>query len=280
MIPRIFIISAAAVLCGTLFAQEAVSNQEYLARVDRLRGFEDGVYNGRLTIAKRGAADGAGRTVFDVTLYQRGDARLFEFASARRGLEAQLFCLDDGRTIWYRDHVRRRLRRIEDAARLEPVLGSGFAYVDLSGLAFETQYTGVRLQEFQPADGGGTGGVPAGAQYRRLELRPISANDATSPASPYGRAVLIFDVADPEQYRPIRLDLFDDERILYKTLLYHYDRRLIRRSTGTAFVPERPAGLEMLDLNGRTVSRFELDRYDDVRGMADALFDPRRPYAH
>ncbi len=262
-------------------AESDAAVQVQLELADRAQRRPDGLWVGRLSIAGRapGGRDalngGGNRRAYTLRLHQKGQWRRIDFSSARRGLEARLLSRDDGATVWFWDRARGKLARIRDGERLRPVLQSAFSFEDLAGQPLEVGYRGERrVERYRPSApnaqslaGEGAATNPA-ESYLRFTLRPNGPG-----ASRYGRIVLV--VADANQgYRPLRKDLFNADRVLIRTLRYHYDSPVLRRSSGRAENPEGvPTRLEMLDLAGAGISVIEFHEFDDVGELPDAFFE-------
>lgn len=252
--------------------------QVQIERADRALRRPDGLWLGRLSVAAGRRAWNAGqRRAYDLRLFQKGDRRRLEFSSNRRGLEARILYRDNGATVWFWDQPRRRLASKRDGERFRPVLQSGFFFEDLASQPLEIMYQGERrVEPYRPAQPNPQalpGTAPDNNRaFLRFTLRPARASGALDPQS-YGRLVLI---VDPNAgYRPLRRDLFNADRVLTRSLQYHYDSQVLVRSTGIAASPAGvPTRLEMLDLVGGGFSVIEFHEFDDVGELPDSLFEP------
>jgi hypothetical protein len=266
-----------AVLCAGLVslappvpAQErrVVPVQVHLERADRALRWPAGQWRGRLSLAE---GDGR-RRAWDFTLFQQQDRRRIDFYSTRRGLEARVLYLDQGRTIWHWDAPRAELSRKRDGEQYGSLLQSGFSFVDLSGRGLEPDYAGERRAERYSSSSAPTAATAGDRELLRLTLRPVR-----PPREPggrgYGRVVLLVDPA--RAYRPLRMDLYDADRILTRSLQYHYDSELrMGRAEGAGALDGVPTRLEMLDLSGGGISRIEFYEFDDAAELPAAFFDP------
>ncbi|MCR9141714.1 MAG: outer membrane lipoprotein-sorting protein [bacterium] len=250
--------------------------QTQVERADRAMRRPDGLWIGRLSVAGGASGD---RRAYRLRLLQKGEQRLLEFSSARRGLEARILYRDSGASIWFWDQPRRELARIRDGERLGPVLQSGFSFEDLSARPLEPIYRGDRrVERYRPSAPNANALSVSDASdasdrtFLRITLRPTGA----SIASAYGRVVLIVDPA--RGYRPLRRDLFNADRVLTRSLRYHYDSPVRVRSAGAGAGPAPlaavPTRLEMLDLVSGDNSVIEYHEFDDVGELPDARFEP------
>ena len=264
IVPRVLLAFCALWLPGahSLFAQTEPQTpvvQEVLAAVDAAARWPDGIWQGRLSFA----AKDQGRRVFRFRWYQKGAARRIDFFSARRGLEARLLVRENGRALWFWNEPDQHLERLRDSRRLRPLLASGFYFEDLAGVPLEQAYQGTRrLAALASQDNP--------AAFWKLSLEPNATPDIQAAA--YGRLVLVVRQNDATR---VRQDLYNADRVLTRTLRFHYDSAVRVRSSGAvtrlAGVPTR---LEMLDLSRGEISVIEFHEYDDMGEQPDALFEP------
>ncbi|MBX7056930.1 MAG: hypothetical protein K1X75_02610 [Leptospirales bacterium] len=262
----------------------ALPVQEMVARADSSLSAAPGLYSGALSLVLK---DGRSAQ-WDFVLYRRlqdGIAEMsYHFSSRRRGLEAKILYLENGEEVWLWDARRRLLARKRDFEKYESVLGSGFAYVDLSGYPLQDNYSGRDAVAFRPANPSELrqqieaadrarqqAGLneppraPGELSLSRLTITPIF-------ESRYRRLVLIVDPA--RNFRPLRTDYFNLDNILFKTIQYYYDSSILNRATARAELTEMPCMLESLDLDQGAISRLEFYTFDSRVSPADALFDP------
>lgn len=275
---------AAALLLITIGAGPAAQGPEtepaqvQIARVDRAARRPDGLWLGRLSIAAGRTVHNAGeRRSYELRWFQKGDRRRLDLYSARRGLEARVLYRDDGASIWFWDQTRFRLAHIRDGERFRPVLQSGFYFADLAAQPLEQHYAAERrIERYQPAQPNAevlqtedAGAAPVGG-FLRFFLRPVA---APVDSRAYGRIVVVIDPTRGD--RLLRRDLFNADRVLTRTLRYHYDSEVLLRSTGAAQRPEGVATrLEMLDLVSGENSVIEFHEFDDVGVVPDEFFEP------
>ncbi len=225
--------------------------QEIIARVDQSFRFGEGILTGRLTaVTKSGST-----ALWDFSMYNKEGKRLFHFSSSKRGLEAKILYREDGEEIWLWDAARAQLFRKRDYERFQPVLGTGFSYIDLSGYSLQANYNGSEAILYKTREAG---------IFTRLSMRPIISSE-------YGKMVLL---ADQEKtYRPIRIDFHDRQGIMFKTMRQAYGEVLMK-ATGKSGVLPSPNRLEVLHLTTGMITRFEVFTYDDSRLPNDTFFDP------
>ncbi|MCB1321641.1 MAG: outer membrane lipoprotein-sorting protein [Leptospiraceae bacterium] len=251
---------------GCIF-QTPAPGQVSVALLDEHLAFPEGEFRGRLTHALRASEPDGPFTeearsptdvraaVWDIVLYVRGTNRLYEFHNRANGLVARYLVLTEGRQLWYADVLRNRLRRVEGVAETESLLGTAFSFYDLAGFGLEGDSNGARAEPY----------VVGQRNYAKLNMEMLR------PAG-YARIVALTDPAVNQ--RPLRLDYYNTDRILYKTLAFAYNREIAvtPESAGTLAVPVR---LEMVDLTAAAVSRLAWYEYHADLIPEAAVFDPR-----
>jgi len=100
--------------------------------------------------------------------------------------------------------------------------------------------------------------------YMRLTMAPINPGR-------YTKLVLLAD--HQARYRPIRIDYHGRNKILFKSLNFHYGD-ILHKKSGRTKVISLPIRLEMFDLNSGMISRLEYFTLDDTISPEDAFFDP------
>lgn len=258
--------------------------QEMVARADSQMSAPPGLYTGALSVILK---DGRS-SQWDFTLYRRfrdGVAQMaYQFSSRRRGLEAKLLFLENGEEIWLWDARRNLLSRKRDFEKYDSLLGTSFAYVDISGYPLQDNYAGREAARFQPAAESELRALIESADRARerlgqaVEPRPagelILTRLTVSPIfeSRYRRLVIIADGV--RNYRALRSDYFNLDNILFKTIHFHYDSPILNRATGRGELMDMPCMQEALDLDHGSISRLEIYTVDPRVSPADAIFDP------
>jgi outer membrane lipoprotein-sorting protein len=153
-----------------------------------LRNGRGGERSRSLTIKTLEAADGGERTliVFDQPRDLRGTAVLTHSYPDRRNDQ------------WIYLPAMRRVRRIAGSKQSESFMGSEFAYGDIGAMTI-TRYT-YRLLGEEKLDG---------FDAFKVERRPLD------PGSPYHRQIVWI---DRDEYRILRIDYYDDDDALLKSL--------------------------------------------------------------
>lgn len=228
---------------------ETIPIQEMIGRIDEALRANDGLYTGRLSrISKDG--DSAN---WDFMLYKKSSSSLFLFSSKRRGLEVKLLYRDEGDEVWLWDALRAQLYRKRDFEKYEGLFQSGFSYVDLSGYSYQANYNGNDVDQ------------KTGNPMIKLTLNPIL-------EGAYTKVILLAN--SQESYRPRRMDFFDKEKLLFKTMNFYYDGQILFTRSGKTQEIKNPSRLEILDIKTGSISRLEFFTFDDSISPSDALFDP------
>lgn len=226
--------------------------QALVARLDKGMSFSDGVYSGKLTIIdENGRPD-----IQDFQMHVKQDRRFLEFTSPRVGVTLRVLYLRQGEEIWVWDARRRDLLQLRGADQFKPIFQSGFSYRDLSGASLEANYhPSTRARELDLE------GDDSAINYSLVPMLPSS----------YGRISVL---QNPDSLRPLRLDVYDRNTILFKTIEISYDVPVLHLGKKKDIVPSWPVRLESLDLESGSISRLEIFTFDDTLQISDAIFLP------
>jgi len=220
--------------------------QDWMAYLDRALSPPPGLMTGRMTVVSR-----SGRSlIWDFDSYKKNSDILFLFSSQRRSLELKLLFKRGGEVCWIWDRLRASLYKKRDLEKYESILGSGFAYVDLSGVSYEGNYDPKMLKPGQ-----GT---------MILKIAPVA-------ESGYTEIQIQMDAA---KRRPIRMDFHGKDKVLIKTLKLSYDIPLYNPRDRKRQYVASPVVLDMLDLETGRVSRIEFFSFDPNVFPDDSLFNP------
>ncbi|MCB1171822.1 MAG: outer membrane lipoprotein-sorting protein [Leptospiraceae bacterium] len=226
--------------------------QALVARLDEKLSYVDGVYSGKLTII-----DENGRpTIHDFQMHVKQGKRFLEFTSPARGVTMRVLYLRQGEEIWVWDARRRDLLQLRGADQFKALLNSGFSFRDLAGSSLEANYhpaNPARELEIE-------GGEPA-INFSIVPMLPSS----------YGKISVM---QDRQSFRPLRLDVYNRERILFKTLEISYGIPVLHTGLKKDIVPSWPVRMESLDLESGSISRLEIFTFDDTLEVSDAIFLP------
>jgi len=167
---------------------------DILSRVDGALHYPDGQLDGRMIRFNPGGRN----TVFDVRLAAGLDKMLYKFSS-ERGDELLLLINLKEEDIWAYNPVIKKLYNKRGIGRFDPVLRSGFSFIDLINSGFKKNYyakiTGNALID--------------GADCIKLELKPEFKD------SVYGLLTLY---ARRQDYALLKVDFHDTSGALYKTM--------------------------------------------------------------
>ncbi len=234
-----------AIVCIAVSNLPAAPAQEWMGLLDRSLAVPEGLLTGRLTVSSR-----SGRSqVWDFNLYKKRTDLLYLFSTKRRGLELKLLYKSGGEICWMWDRLRASLFKKRDLEKFEPVLDSGFSYVDLSGALYESQYDPVDLRE--------------GASMV-LKIKPLLASGYTE----------IQAQMDKEKKRPVRMDFHGKDRVLIKTMRFTYDLPIYDPRARKRISMAAPAVMDVIDLETGRISRIEFFSLDTAVSPDDSLFIP------
>ncbi|MBE7438324.1 MAG: outer membrane lipoprotein-sorting protein [Spirochaetales bacterium] len=225
--------------------------QELIARVDENLTLPDGLLTGRLTAVQKTGST----SVWDFQLSKREGERLFQFSSKQHGLESRILYREEGEVIYLWDSLRNQLFRKRDFEKFQPIMQTGFSFIDLSGYSFQANYNGKEAVLYKTRDG---------KIHTRLTLLPIVSGE-------YSRLVLLTDQKD--NYRPLRVDFHDRQGVLTKTMELVYGEVLLRRNNEKGRLPG-PSQMEMLNLKTGMITRLDYYTLDDRNPPGEKLFDP------
>lgn len=235
----------AYLICVT-HVQGQTPAQDWLADLDRSLDAPSGLMTGRLTVVSK-----SGRSlIWDFNTYKKGTDILYLFSSRSRDLELKLLYKRAGEICWIWDRLRASLFKKRDLEKFESILGSGFAYADLSGLSYESGYDPISLKP-------GQGTVI-------LKIKPVS-------ESGYTEIVVQMDAV---KKRPIRMDFHGKDKVLVKTLKLGYDLPLYNPRQRKKEYLVSPVLLDVLDLETGRISRIEFFSFDPSVSPDDSLFNP------
>ncbi|HMU85636.1 MAG TPA: outer membrane lipoprotein-sorting protein [Leptospiraceae bacterium] len=219
--------------------------QEWMGFLDKSLAVPEGLMTGRLTVSGK-----TGRSqVWDFNLYKKHTDLLYLFSTKRRGLELKLLYKSGGEVCWMWDLLRASLFRKRDLEKFEPVLGSGFSFMDLSGALYESQYEPVDLRE---------------ASTMVLKIKPVLPSGYTE----------ILAQMDREKKRPLRIDFHGKDKILIKTMRFTYDLPLLDPRARKRISMAAPAVQDVIDLETGRISRIEFFSLDRAVSPDDSLFIP------
>ncbi|MCB1304573.1 MAG: outer membrane lipoprotein-sorting protein [Leptospiraceae bacterium] len=248
-------------LCGAIPAlAEAPANENWkdlpvqalVARLDRSLSYPDGVYSGKFTII-----DGKGNpTMYDFQMHVSGAKRFLEFTSPAYGVALRVLALRQGEDIWAWDARRRDLLQLRGADQFDAIMRSGLSFRDLSGALLEAN--------FHPADRAKKMEIEGGKEAINYSLIPML------PSS-YGRISVL---QNPAKFRPFRLDIYDRNTILFKTIEITYDVPVLHLGKKKDIVPSWPVRFESLDLQSGSITRMEIFTFDDTLEISEAIFLP------
>ncbi|MBU44654.1 MAG: hypothetical protein CMN76_15640 [Spirochaetaceae bacterium] len=226
--------------------------QALVAELDSGLAYPDGVYSGKLTIIdERGLPE-----MQDFQMHVNQGRRFIEITSPAKGVILRILYLRQGEEIWVWDARRRDLLQLRGADQYKAIMRSGFSFRDLSGSSLEANY--------HPADRGKEVSLEAGEKAINYSLIPML------PSS-YGRISVI---QDPGSFRALRMDIYDRNTILFKTIEINYDIPVLHLGKKKDVVTAWPVRMESLDLETGSITRLEFFTFDDTLKVSDSLFRP------
>lgn len=216
---------------------------------DQMRYLE-GINKFQLTITTRKGST----AVYKGVLYVKGDSSLYHFDHLSRGRVLKILLNDLGANIFaYSTHEKKLFHKIA-LDRFDPVLDSGFFYVDLANAPFLDYYT-PKISGNEKRAGG--------RDWLRVENIPLDVGK-------YGKLVVLVDPYN--DYSLQRIDYFDTAGVLMKSLEVQIQSLPIKESDGKERVIQRIARWDMMDLSRGTVSTLEFFSNDKSARLDNSLF--------
>ncbi|MBI39170.1 MAG: hypothetical protein CMF59_06195 [Leptospiraceae bacterium] len=226
--------------------------QALVAALDSSLSYPAGMYSGKITII-----DEKGRpNMQDFQMHVSDKGRFLELTSPARGVTLRALYLRQGEEIWVWDARRRDLLQLRGADQYQAILRSGLSFRDLSGASLEANFHPADVAKEVKIEGGETA-----INYSLIPMLPSS----------YGRISVI---QDPANLRPMRLDVYDQNTVLFKTIEISYDIPVLHLGKKKDVVPAWPVRWEALDLETGTITRMEIYTFDDTLEISDSLFRP------
>ena len=81
-------------------------------------------------------------------------------------------------------------------------------------------------------------------------------------------------IQDPGSFRALRMDIYDRNTILFKTIEINYDIPVLHLGKKKDVVTAWPVRMESLDLETGSITRLEFFTFDDTLKVSDSLFRP------
>ncbi len=228
--------------------QDRVNAQEILAKLDEILNFGDGLTKGNLILIQRSGSSMS----WKVNLFRYKSNLLYLFEKKGRGLEFKLLTLDEGDRIYLFNTVSSKLFRKTEDEKYENFLTTGFGFVDLSGYLYQANYDPIVNGEVNLQ----------GQVFIRVTLKPIITYS-------YKKLVLLY---EKNLQRPFRIDFYDKDGVLWKTLNIKYGPVKIKTSSGVSR-EEKVSRLEMLTLNTGNIGIWEVEEQDTTVRADPVLFD-------
>ncbi len=230
--------------------KEQLSAYEIMELVyDQLKYLE-GVNKLQLTITNR-----KGQAVaYKAILYVKGEASLINYDSISRGRILKVLHNDLGANIYAYSVHEKRLFHKRALDRFEPVLDSGFYYIDLANSPFLDYYT-PKISGSEKRE--------AGKDWLRVENIPLDRGN-------YSKLVVLVDPND--DYRLKRIDYYDTAGVLMKSLEVQVNKFSIKEPDGRLIVVDRITRWDMMDMSRGTVSTIEFFSNDKTARLDPSLF--------
>ncbi|MEQ8350622.1 MAG: outer membrane lipoprotein-sorting protein [Leptospiraceae bacterium] len=226
--------------------------QSLVTALDASLDYPPGVYSGKITII-----DEKGRpNMQDFQMHVSEKGRFLELTSPARGVTLRILYLRQGEDIWVWDARRRDLLQLRGADQYNAIIRSGLSFKDLSGSSLEANFHPATAAREVKIEGGGKA-----INYSLIPMLPSS----------YGRISVI---QEPGSLRVMRLDVYDRNTVLFKTIEISYDIPVLHLGKKKDIVPAWPVRMEALDLETGTITRLEVYTFDDTLEISDSLFRP------
>lgn len=231
-------------------AQQLLSAYEIMERVyDEVRYLE-GVNKLQLTITTR-----AGKSVaYKAILYAKGESTLINFDSISRGRLLKVLLNELGANIYAYSIHEKRLFHKRSHDRFEPVLDSGFYYIDIANSPFLDSYT-PKISGNEKRE--------TGREWLRIENIPLDREN-------YSKLVVLVDPKD--NYHLKRIDYYDTAGVIMKSLEVQRAKFPVKEANGSQIIIDRINRWDMMDMSRGTVSTIEFFSNDKTARLDASLF--------
>lgn len=205
----------------------------------------DGVYEGELRIFGRWGR----RSLKEIRLFQKKGDRLILVRSETRELELRVLYKNRGEEVHVYDDSIGKLFVKKGKDRFVSFAGSGFSFMDLAGRSYMDAYDIEKTIQ---------------GREKGLELHILKSIADELPVSLH--------VATRDD-RPIRLDYYNNDKTLLKSMKLEYDGMLVYKVSG---VPTEitPVRYRMTHVQQDEISTFELYTLENRFEINDYRFDP------
>lgn len=232
----VLLVGCLIVVKHTLYSQESrkieLTAQNILVRADEILKYPTGLLNGKLKhIYPNGKAYS-----LDFNSSISEEDFLFTFSRVGRGEQLKILYKLSGDDIWvYNIHSIELFHKI-GVDRFDQVLGTNFAYLDISNSDYQSSYT-AKLEGSS---------IYKGIDVYKLRLKPIFEDGM------YGQLVFWISKSD---YTPLRIDYYDTDNVIIKFMTI---AKTIKHKNRIF-----PIRYDMMDIRKGTISILVFDKIDD-----------------
>ena len=231
-----------------LAAQEnKIPAQQIVAELDKVIKLPAGIIKASLTHIQR-----TGQTIsWNITIFKSGRDALFLFERGYRGLETKLLFKSFGDKVYSYNPLSRKLFGKNEEEKYEPLLHTGFSFIDLSGYSYQAN--------FNPSFRGSID--IDNEKHYRISMLPII---------PFVYTKLVT-IVNEKTLKPYRIDFYGKDGVIFKTINFKYGP--VRIKDKEAKEEERLARMESLELETGSISVFEITEIDQSITPDNALFE-------
>ena len=227
---------------------DILSSFEIMRLVDDQMKIPDGLNLAQLTVASK---KGSIKT-FWLSHFKKGHDSLFIFKSPFRGNILKLLYNSLRQNIYAYQIHSKRLSQKKFKDRFDPVLGSGLYFIDFNLPFFVNNFIS-KIGEFETINK---------EKLVKVENFPLF-------NGLYGKVIVY---VDPQKnYRLSRIDYFDSDHILLKTINVYYGRLPSRLKKETTLI-SAPVRYEIMDLSRNTISNLEYQLNDQIAQINNSIF--------
>ena len=246
----LFLIVTTSNIFSQVRSEVILTASEILKHIDDQMRFLDGLNKVQLTITTN---KGRMRT-FKATLFQKENNSLFIFNTIGRGRILKILYNDQGQNIYAYNILDHRLYYKRERNHFDLVLNSGFSFVDISNALFSDNYVPQIHGKEKNQD----------KFYTKVTSLPLNRG------SVYGKVNFL--VAPRNNHSLHRIDYYDRNGVLLKSLRVRYSKLPIKLSKKKLITKTYPTRLEMTHMARDTVSIMQFFANDKTVKPDSSLF--------
>lgn len=237
----------------SIYPNEKLGGQEIIEKLDRTLAINDGLTYATLSIKK-----GNHQTHFwKVNIFKQGEDILYTFEITHRKPVAKLLSIKRGEKLLYYNVLSGKFFQIEQLEKMEHVLHTSFAYLDLNHSLYEANYN------------------PADVSITKSETSESSIVKMTPISLPSYQYLQLH--VDNSDYSPKKIDFTSNDGLLIKTLKFKYGKLKVKEKSSFSELPALTR-LDMIDTSTGYTSSLEFFMWDKDINPNRILYEMKTMY--